>query len=99
MNNILLNINQGKITVGQAYDKFDEIVNKFHEGEVEGELHLLFGMDNYEWTASCHGLDLGTLAHWRENGWPTKCNACGRKINYKNAGWIITNDELNCLEC
>jgi hypothetical protein len=99
MYDILLKINQGKITVDQAYDKIDEIVDKFHEGEVEGELHLLLGMDNYEWTAKIHGLDLGILAQWRENGWPTTCSACGRQINYKNYGWTITNDELECLDC
>ncbi|WP_019414643.1 hypothetical protein [Paenisporosarcina sp. TG20] len=55
---------EGKLTFDQGYDLIDELINKqkHDEGEMEGEFHLILGLDEFEWTAICHVSDLGTLA-------------------------------------
>lgn len=42
------------------------IVEKFHRVEVEGKLNFLIGMNEHEWMATTHALDLGILAEWRK---------------------------------
>ena len=99
MIDILSGIIKGELTVEQAYDIMEETIDKFHKGEIEGELHLFLGLNNYEWTAISHSLDLQTLANWRKNGWPQKCYNCGSEIDYKKYGWRIKENKLKCLNC
>ena len=77
----------------------DETVDGFHEGELEGGIQEILCLDNYEWTAICHSLDLGKLADWRKNGWPKICCKCGSGIEYKKYGWVIKDNHLKGLNC
>lgn len=83
MIDILSEIIKGKLTVEQAYDILDETIEKFHSGELENGIPFMLGLNNYEWTAICHALDLLTLANWRLNGWPKECSICGSEFDYK----------------
>jgi ferritin len=53
-------------------------------------------MNNYEWTAFCHGASLSALAKWRNEGWQEQCSHCRSLINY---GWTIRDDKLIGLKC
>ena len=100
MIDILKKINQGLITVDEADVIFEEVVNKFHNGELEISIYEYVKFNEYEATADASGIDYGVLAGWRKNGWPTSCSGCGKLINYKKYGWIIDeNDELKGLNC
>jgi hypothetical protein len=99
MSNILEMINTGEITNEQAYDIMDKITDKFHDGEIDEEIPKVLCLDKYEWTAICHSLDLSILAEWRKKGWPTKCNFCGKEVDYKKFNWFIKNNKLMCMDC
>ena len=92
-------INGDKVSEDVAYDIVDEITEDFHEGKISNEPKEELNMDNYEWTAFCHGTSLSVLAKWRKEGWPEQCTKCGNKINYKKGGWIIHDDKLIRLNC
>lgn len=99
MRDILAEIINKEISGDQADDILEDMMGKFHSGEVEGEVNLLLGMDNFEWTAMCHALDLEVLAKWRKIGWPTECSYCHLPLNYKEYGWTIQDDRIHCLQC
>lgn len=58
-------INDGKLSEDVAYDIVDEITEDFHEGKISKQPREELNMDNYEWTAFCHGASLSVLAIWR----------------------------------
>ena len=92
-------INDGKLSEDIAYDIVDEIIEDFHEGKISKQPREELNMDNYEWTAFCHGASLSVLAIWRKEGWLEQCSQCGNKIKYKKYGWIIRDDKLIGLNC
>jgi hypothetical protein len=53
------------------------------------DLGQALGMDNEEYSASCHGLPYKVLAKWRYEGWPTKTIDTGEEIDYKNDNWLV----------
>lgn len=57
MTNILSGLIDGTLTEDEAYDLIEDIIDKFHSGEIEGEVKDLLGLNNFEWTAICHALD------------------------------------------
>ncbi|KKI91826.1 hypothetical protein WQ54_12715 [Bacillus sp. SA1-12] len=99
MINILQMINDNKVSEDIAYDILDEVMEKFQEGKLSKQPKDELNMDNYEWTAFCHGASLGVLARWRKEGWQEQCSHCRRKINYKKYGWTIRDDKLIGLNC
>lgn len=99
MIDILSEIVKGKLTVDQAYDIMDELMEKYHDGELEDEVESMLGLNNFEWTAICHSLDILTLANWRLKGWPKECSVCGSDFDYKNYNWIIKENKIKCLNC
>jgi hypothetical protein len=68
MRDILTEIVNKEITGDQADNIIEDMAEKSHNGKVEDELSFLVGMDNFEWTATCHALDLEVLAEWRRTG-------------------------------
>lgn len=107
---ILKDLYEGRISEAQAYDIFDGIVDAFQAGEFEtsddGTLvgrpfESLFGMDNFEFTAKCHGVPLSIVARWRYQGWPDKCCVTNQQINYRNDHWLakeIANGEYGLMK-
>ncbi|ANU27066.1 hypothetical protein [Planococcus versutus] len=99
MRDILAEIITKDITGDQAYELINTVVGKFHDGELDGELNFLLGMDNFEWAAFCHAMDLEVLAEWRRTGWPDVCSFCHSNLNFREYGWTIQDDRLRCLNC
>ena len=61
----------------------------------------LFGMDNFEFTAKCHGVPLSIVAQWRYQGWPDKCCVTNQRIDYRNDHWLakeIANGEYGLMK-
>lgn len=99
MIDLLDKINKNEITIDQAYDIFDGVVDKFHKGILKDDIFDYLCMDRYERTARAHALSLLTLAKWRKDGWPKQCSRCGAEIDYKKFGWTIKDDKLVGLYC
>jgi len=97
--NILDSMIEKRISINEADDILEEILDKFHDGELDATPQEELCLDKFEWTAIGFGVDLSVLASWRKGGWPTKCNNCGKAINYREFGWKIVNDELVCIKC
>jgi hypothetical protein len=89
----------GKVNESIAYDIVEEIMENFHEGKLSKQPKDELNMDNYEWTAFCHGASLSVLAKWRNEGWQHQCSHCKSIIDYKNYGWTIRYDKLIGLKC
>ena len=101
---------EGRISEDQAYDIFDREVDAFHAGEFEtsddgtllgSPFESLFGMDNFEFTAKCHGVPLSIVAQWRYQGWPDKCCVTNQRIDYRNDHWLakeIANGEYGLMK-
>ncbi|GIQ71121.1 hypothetical protein DUZ99_19900 [Xylanibacillus composti] len=99
MTDILQKLIDNEITVDQAHDILDQTIDDFHDGKLAQEIHEALHLDNYEWTAICHSINLGVLAEWRQSGWPGSCSQCGTEIDYKKYGWTIKNNQLKGLNC
>ncbi len=97
--NILDSIIEKKLSINEADDILEEIIDKFHDGELETIPQEELCLDKFEWTAIGFGIYLSVLAGWRKEGWPTKCSKCKKMINYREFGWKIVNDELVCIKC
>jgi hypothetical protein len=85
-----------KITLDEAYDKYDKIREEIDEGKYHSIVHngridlaSLLGMDKYEYTAFGHGAGLDSIAKWRYEGWPGVCAESGKKFYYKEYGWLV----------
>jgi hypothetical protein len=97
---ILKSINGNEISKYNAYKLLDKIIANpiqyAEESEIEGNrvnMAAIIGMDNYEYTAFCHGAGLLDISSWRYKGWPTRCFKTGKLFNYKNYGWRIVTDK------
>lgn len=99
MIDLLDKINKQEITINEAYDIFDDVIEKFHNGEIKMDPYDYLCIDRYERTANGHALSLSTLSIWRKTGWPNKCGICGKDIDYKNFYWTIKNDTLVHIDC
>lgn len=99
MIDILAILMNKEISEQKAYDIYDEVITKYHNGELQVEPRIELNLDEYEWTAFCHGISLKELAKWRDNGWPKYCARCGAKIDYKQYGWTIKENQLIGLNC
>jgi len=99
MIDILEELINNKISIDEAYDIFDEVVDKYHDGEINNIPSEELKLDKYEWNAICHGINMQVLGEWRRSGWPQKCNSCGTYINYKEDSWIIKNNKLIGIDC
>lgn len=102
MMDILKDLYEGRISEDQAYDIFDRVVDAFHAGEFETNddgslfgrpIESLFGMDNFEFTARCHGVPLSILAKWRYQGWPDKCYVTNQQIDFRHDHWLAKEIE------
>jgi hypothetical protein len=87
------------ITEDQAYDIYEDTIEKHDRGEIETSPKQYLNFTEYEWTAFCHGASLATLAKWRKNGWPDSCSKCGTPIDYKEYGWTIKDNQIKGLTC
>lgn len=99
MIDILTKLNNGEISVDDAYQIYDEVMDKFHSGKIDTKPHDELCMNNYEWTAFAHGAGLEVIANWRKNGWPQICVNCKKVIDYTKYGWIAQPKGLKCLKC
>lgn len=99
MIDILTKLINEEISKEEAYQIFDEIVEKFHAGQIKNPPNEEMCMNNFEWTAVMFGIDLAVLADWRKGGWPKSCSNCNKTIDYTKFGWIIKANNLKCLEC
>ena len=89
---IIKAIHEGEISLDEAYDIFDSIIEDKDGNYKDGEeipILELTGMDNYEYTAFCQGAGLEDLVKWRYEGWPNVCARTGRKFDYKKYGWLV----------
>lgn len=99
MINLLDNIIINKMSVEEADEVLEKIIDKFHEDELQTIPQQELCMDTFEWTAIAYGIDLKILGIWRRDGWPSTCEKCGKSINYKEFGWKIVDDKLVCIKC
>ena len=99
MIDILNKIISGDISIQDAEQIMDEVINKFHCDQIDLYPQDEMCLNNYEWTAIGFGISLEVLAKWRKNGWPNKCANCGKKIDYKQYGWRIVKNKLMCIKC
>ena len=97
--NLLEKIIMNKMSVEEADEVLDQIIDNFHNDELQTTPQKELCLDAFEWTAIGHGIDLKVLAIWRRDGWPSSCGNCGKLINYKKFGWKIVNDKLVCIKC
>jgi hypothetical protein len=82
---LLEELGSAKISMADAYRIYDDLMKSSH-GNPEEEL----GLSKEEWTAFAHGVDFDELARWRTEGWPDRCNVCGRAIDVSRFGWLAT---------
>ena len=99
MIDLLDKINKQEITIDEAYDIFDEVVEKFHNGQIKQDPYDYMCMDRYERTANAHALSLLTLAKWRKEGWPQQCGKCNKEIDYKKFYWTIRDNTIVHIDC
>jgi hypothetical protein len=99
MIDLLANLKEGKITLDQAYDLFDQAVTDFHMGILKIPWPQELGLDEYESSAKLQGATLEDLVKLRYQGWPKTCCLCKQLIEYKDFGWIIRHKKEGlCLE-
>ena len=97
---ILKEIHEENISINEAEQIAEDTVKKFHEDLDKTSIAERLKLDVYEYTAYAHGIDLGLLAQWRYKGWPKKCKMCGKSLDYKNWGWMLSvDDKLEHIEC
>lgn len=87
--NILDEINSGSLSLDEAYDKFDEILESPKIENISEHL----GLSIPEYSAYAQGLGLDDLAKIRKSGWPNICKVCGKIINIETGGWFAKLDE------
>jgi hypothetical protein len=95
---VLDEILQGRITVDDAYQTYDSVM------EGSGNPEQMLGLSSLEWTAFCQGVGLGQLAFWRRDGWPAECVICGRELDPEAFSWMAVERQqghamahLGCL--
>ena len=99
MRDLLKELYEKKITLDQAYDIFDDIVDKSHRAIIKNDPFIEAMFDKYEATANAHGADFDVIAKWRYEGWPTICSKCKKPLNYKVFGWSAKDNKLKHLVC
>ena len=75
----------GRITIDEAYQIYDEIMDSARAPYVAE----LLEMSDQEWTAYAQGASFGDIARWRFDGWPTRCAECGRSLNPSTYRWTV----------
>ena len=85
MYNILDSLNSGEMTLADAEEIYDGVMDSDHGGKVAE----ILGLTPEEYTALGHGVWLDELASWRTNGWPCECPFCGRRVNIEAYHWKI----------
>lgn len=83
----------------EAQRILDSTICDFHVGKLKINIPSELMLNNYEWTAICHGVHLNVIAKWRVDGWPRKCSVCKREIDYRKYGWTIKSDKLCHVIC
>jgi hypothetical protein len=99
MFDILEMVINGEISDDEACDLADMVLERFHSGEIKVPPMEELNLDEYEWTAVGFGISWTELAKWRKYGWPKQCFNCGKEINYKDYGWMISDDKLKGITC
>ena len=96
---ILKALARHEITVAEAYDIYDQIMDSPYAASVES----LLGLSHIEWNAFGHGAPFEVLARWRTNGWPAVCVNCKQVIVVSEFGWMVSETEdgygLYHIEC
>ena len=81
---IIAEILSGSITQQEAeciFDSWLETADGFPDD---------LGLARQEYTAFCHGADFGTIALWRKQGWPKRCELCGGSLGSpEEYGWFV----------
>lgn len=98
MIDILQKVYKKEITEDEADDIMDDVIEKHDTGELDVDPQEELNMDVYEWTAFALGASFEKIAKWRYEGWPNRCK-CGKEFDYKEAVWVIEDDELTVLDC
>lgn len=96
---ILERIWNKQISGDKAEDTIANLLEKFHNStnkEKAFNVSENIGMNNYEYTAHCQGIDIETLVRWRYKGWPNKCAITNKSFDYKNYGWLV--QEINGID-
>jgi hypothetical protein len=81
---VLSEINAGTMTVDDAYDILDALLDS---AESSGYGYKL-GLSHRELTAFVHSVGFAELARWRRDGWPQVCRLCGEPIDHDAFGWL-----------
>ena len=86
---LLQEVLDGIITPQEARDIYEESERAALSGNSPYLIFYEFmGVDDEEGSAIDLGVDIGTVASWRRDGWPSSCRNCGGHINHKKFGWI-----------
>lgn len=87
MIDLLALLRYGEVSLGEAENTFDAVIDALHRGESPPDWAMTLGLSNYEATACMHGTPLGALVRLRYAGWPTHCCRCGLPLDYRQYGW------------
>ena len=81
---VLSEINAGTMSVDDAYDLLDALLDS---ADSSGYGYKL-GLSHRELTAFAHSVGFAELACWRRDGWPSTCRLCGKPIDHDAFGWL-----------
>lgn len=98
MNDILKMVYDKELTEIEAQIMFEKTADDFHNGIIN-DISYELNLNQYEWTAVCHGVYFLQLAKWRYSGWSKSCVKCKKELNYEMYGWTVFNDELCHIKC
>jgi hypothetical protein len=88
MIDILKELHEGSITIDQAYDIYNNVMDTLIDPDIAKQI----GLTDIEWTAYCHGVTFDVLEHWRYEGWPNTCSECQEKIIITQFGWFAIEE-------
>jgi hypothetical protein len=93
MIDLLKLIHLDEISIEEAYEYEDRVLEAFHRGELSSNWSDDLGLDRFEATARAHGASYEHLVQFRYNGWPERCAECHQPIDYRDFGWFCKRDE------
>jgi hypothetical protein len=91
---ILALIYYHELTIDEAYDIFDDLIARIHNGEASPDWPNQLGLSIYETAAYLHAVGFEGLLKLRYEGWPTSCCRCGMPLDYRQFGWWCCRDDL-----
>ena len=77
------------LTGALSEDDADAVLDAILDSSEAPNAEALLGLSRIEWTAHGHGAMWTEIAHWRRDGWPSVCVACGRSIQAERFGWRV----------